>query len=61
MFCYRVNDLDKELKVLTTIHNALQIEATKKASALEKTTFYVTTVQQDNDKLQEVPVVLLFV
>ncbi len=51
-----MNDLDKELKVLTATHNTLQTEATKKGAALEKTSFYVTTLQQDNDKLQEVHV-----
>ncbi len=49
-----MNDLDKELKVLTATHNTLQTEATKKGAALEKTSFYVTTLRQDNDKLQEV-------
>ena len=56
LFCNRVDDLDKELKVLTATHNALQLEASKKEAALEETTFYVTSLKQDNDKLQEVQV-----
>ena len=51
-----MDDLDKELKVLTATHNALQLEASKKEAALEETTFYVTSLKQDNDKLQEVQV-----
>ncbi|XP_020625922.1 MAR-binding filament-like protein 1-1 isoform X2 [Orbicella faveolata] len=50
----RVDDLDKELKVLTATHNALKLEASKKGATLEETTFYLTTLKQDNDKLQEV-------
>ena len=50
----RVNDLDKELKVLTATHKTLQVEATKKGAALEKATCYVTALQQDNGKLQKV-------
>jgi len=53
-----VNDLDKALKVLTATHNALQTEAQKKGALLEKTTLYVTALQQDNDKLQEVPLII---
>lgn len=56
LFCNRVDDLDKELKVLTATHNALQLEASKKEAALEETTFYVTSLKQDSDKLQEVQV-----
>jgi len=51
-----VDDLDKELKVLTATHNALKLEASKKGATLEETTFYLTTLKQDNDKLQEVQV-----
>ena len=54
LFCYRVNDLDKALKALTATHIALHTQAQKKEADLEKTTFYVTTLQQDNDELQEV-------
>ena len=50
----RVDDLDKELKVLTATHNALKLEASKKGATLEETTFYLTTLKQDNNKLQEV-------
>ena len=56
-----MDDLDKELKVLTATHNALQVEATKKGAALENTTFYVNTLQQDNDRLQKVHMLLLSV
>ena len=49
-----MNDLDKALRVLTATHNALQTEAQKKKTVLEKTTSYVATLQQDNDRLQEV-------
>lgn len=48
--------MDKELKVLTATHNALQLEASKKGATLEETTFYVTSLKQDNVKLQEVQV-----
>ena len=61
LFCDRVNDLDKELKVLTATHNTLQIEATKKGAALEKTSFYVTSLQQDIDELQKVHMLLVSV
>lgn len=50
----RVDDLDKELKVLTATHSALQLEASKKGATLKETTFYLTTLKQDNNKLQEV-------
>ena len=57
-----MNDLDKALGILTATHNALQTEAQKKKAVLEKTTSYVATLQQDNDRLQEVLyVVCLFV
>ena len=57
LFCFhRVDDLDKELKVLTATHSALQLEASKKGATLKETTFYLTTLKQDNDKLQEVQV-----
>ena len=49
-----MDDLDKELKVLTAAHNALQLEASKKGATLQEKTFYLTTLKQDNDKLQEV-------
>lgn len=51
---HRVDDLDKELKVLSATHSALQLEASKKGATLKETTFYLTTLKQDNDKLQEV-------
>lgn len=54
-----MDDLDKELKVLTATHNALQLETSKKGAALEETTFYLTTLKQDNHKLQEVQVLHL--
>ena len=56
LLCNRVDDLDKELKVLTATHNALQLEASKKGATLEETMFYLTTLKQDNDKLREVHV-----
>ena len=59
LFCFhRVDDLDKELKVLTATHSALQLEASKKGATLKETTFYLTTLKQDNDKLQEVQVLI---
>ena len=54
-FSFRVNDLEKALKVLTLTHNTLQTEAEKKETAMEKMRHFVTTLQQDNYKLQEVP------
>lgn len=56
---HRVDDLDKELKVLSATHSALQLEASKKGATLKETTFYLTTLKQDNDKLQEVHKYLL--
>ena len=61
LFCFhRVDDLDKELKVLTATHSALQLEASKKGATLKETTFYLTTLKQDNDKLQEVQVLNIY-
>lgn len=51
---YRVNDLDKALTVLSTAHNALQTEAREKEDVLDKTSNYVTVLERDNKKLQEV-------
>lgn len=53
-FSFRLNDLEKALKVLTVTHNTLQTEAEKKETALEKMRHFVTSLQQDNYKLQEV-------
>ena len=59
LFCFhRVDDLDKELKVLTATHSALQLEASKKGATLKETTFNLTTLKQDNDELQEVQVLI---
>lgn len=55
-----MNDLDKALRVLTATQNALQTEAQKKKAVLEKTTSYVATLQQDNDRLQEVLMLSVF-
>lgn len=53
-FSFRLNDLEKALKVITVTHNTLQTEAEKKETALEKMRHFVTSLQQDNYKLQEV-------
>lgn len=49
-----MNDLDKALTVLSTAYNALQTEAREKEDVLDKTSNYVTVLERDNKKLQEV-------
>lgn len=49
-----MNDLDKALTVLSTAYNALQTEAREKEDVLDKTSNYVTVLELDNKKLQEV-------
>lgn len=49
-----MNDLDKALTVLSTAYNALQTEAREKEDVLDKTSNYVTVLERDIKKLQEV-------
>lgn len=49
-----MNDLDKALTVLSTAYNALLTEAREKEDVLDKTSNYVTVLERDNKKLQEV-------
>nr|XP_058945084.1 cingulin-like protein 1 isoform X5 [Pocillopora verrucosa] len=51
-FLIRVNDLERELNVLTTTHKTLQDEAKKKGTGLQKANSYAT-LQEENDKLQK--------
>lgn len=48
-----MNDLERELNVLTAIHKTLQDEAKKKGTGLQKANSYAT-LQEENDKLQKV-------
>lgn len=54
-----MNDLDKAVTVLSTAHNVLQTEAREKENVLDKTSNYVTALERDNNKLQEVLVSVL--
>lgn len=51
-FLIRVNDLERELNVLTATHKTLQDEAKKKGTGLQKANSYAT-LQEENDKLQK--------
>ncbi|XP_068694307.1 uncharacterized protein [Montipora foliosa] len=53
-FLTRLNDLDKALQVLTAKHNGLQTESEKKEAALQEMQNHATTLQKENEKLQEV-------
>lgn len=48
-----MNDLERELNVLTATHKTLQDEAKKKGTGLQKANSYAT-LQEENDKLQKV-------
>ena len=56
----RLNDLDKALQVLTAKHNGLQTESEKKEAALQEMQNHATTLQKENEKLQEVGIHLIY-